>query len=62
MLGSLLNDLDLESRRKGYGYPYYYYYKSGYSRYGYYSSEREGAAGDGAKKAQEQSWEKEESL
>jgi capsular exopolysaccharide synthesis family protein len=37
LLGCLLNDLDLESRRKGYGYPYYYYYKSGYYRYGYYS-------------------------
>src|SRR4029077_11247979 len=42
MLGCVLNDLDLEGRRKGYGYPYYYYYKSGYYRYGYYSSEDEG--------------------
>lgn len=42
MLGSILNDLDLENRRKGYGYPYYYYYKSGYYRYGYYSNDGEG--------------------
>ena len=43
MLGCVLNDLDLESRRKGYGYPYYYYYKSGYYRYGYHSNEEAGA-------------------
>lgn len=51
MLGCVLNDLDLENRRKGYGYPYYYYYRSGYYRYGYgyYTSEAE----DKAQKAQE---------
>lgn len=49
MLGCVLNDLDLESRRKGYGYPYYYYYKSGYYRSGYYSSDddKDGKASKG---------------
>ncbi|MCS6912195.1 MAG: polysaccharide biosynthesis tyrosine autokinase [Myxococcales bacterium] len=41
MLGVVLNDLDLDSRRKGYGYPYYYYYKSGYYKYGSYGSDQE---------------------
>jgi Mrp family chromosome partitioning ATPase len=49
MLGCVLNDLDLESRRKGYGYPYYSYYKSGYYRSGYYSSDddKDGKASKG---------------
>ncbi len=51
MFGAVLNDLDLESRRKGYGYPYYYYYKSGSYRYGYYTADNdkdaETAIGDG---------------
>lgn len=58
MLGCVLNDLDLEGRRKGYGYPYYYYYRSGYYRYGYYASdeEKEGkASADGKDASAEES-------